>query len=89
MRGPKISTKKMRFRLRFGHSARPIVAKYCLSQLPKEDLAGIAQSDRYRNQQSVCGVHSIYYRIDEQNVEIRHVLGRQDSERRLWGGKYE
>lgn len=27
---------------------------------------------------SVCGKHSIYYRIDEQGVEIMRVLGRQD-----------
>jgi len=28
---------------------------------------------------SVCGVHSIYYRIDGQDVEIIRVLGRQDT----------
>ena len=28
---------------------------------------------------SVCGVHSIYYRIDQGGVEIVRVLGRQDS----------
>lgn len=28
---------------------------------------------------SVCGVHSIYYRIDQDGVEIVRVLGRQDS----------
>lgn len=27
---------------------------------------------------SVCGVHSIYYRIDNEGVEIMRVLGRQD-----------
>ncbi len=27
---------------------------------------------------SVCGKHSVYYRIDEQGVEIIRVLGRQD-----------
>ena len=32
---------------------------------------------------SVCGKHSIYYRIDEQGVEIMRVLGRQDLERNL------
>ena len=30
---------------------------------------------------SVCGVHSIYYRIEGQDVEIMRVLGRQDSTR--------
>jgi toxin ParE1/3/4 len=33
---------------------------------------------------SVCGVHSIYYHIDEQGVKIMRVLGRQDPEKRLW-----
>ena len=28
---------------------------------------------------SVCGVHSIYYRIDQDSVEIVRVLSRQDS----------
>jgi len=28
---------------------------------------------------SVCGIHSIYYRLDEQGVEIMRVLGRQDT----------
>lgn len=32
---------------------------------------------------SVCGVHSIYYRIKEQGVEIVRVLGRQDPEKQL------
>ena len=27
---------------------------------------------------SVCGVHSIYYRIDQDSIEIVRVLGRQD-----------
>jgi len=30
---------------------------------------------------SVCGVLSIYYRIDGQNVEIMRVLGRQDTKK--------
>ena len=33
--------------------------------------------DGYRR--SVCGAHSIYYRIDGQSVEIMRVLGRQDT----------
>ena len=93
---------------------RPDVAKYSLSKLAEEDLAGIAdygdkhfgieQSDRYRDQlkqrflalaeqpylyqavediregyrRSVCGKHSIYYRIDDQGIKIMRVLGRQD-----------
>jgi len=32
---------------------------------------------------SVCGVHSIYYRIDVQGVEITRVLGRQDLKKNL------
>ena len=32
---------------------------------------------------SVCGVHSIYYRIDAQGVEIVRVLKHQDPERAL------
>ncbi len=32
---------------------------------------------------SVCGVHSIYYRIEGQHVEIVRVLGRQDPEKQL------
>jgi toxin ParE1/3/4 len=32
---------------------------------------------------SVCGVHSIYYRIDSEGVEIMRVLGRQDPDRAL------
>lgn len=32
---------------------------------------------------SVCGVHSIYYRIMGQGVEIVRVLGRQDPEKQL------
>lgn len=32
---------------------------------------------------SVCGVHSIYYRVVGDMVEIMAILGRQDSERRL------
>ena len=28
---------------------------------------------------SVCGVHSIYYRIEKNTVEIVRVLGRQDT----------
>lgn len=27
---------------------------------------------------SVCGVHSIYYRIEDRGIEIIRVLGRQD-----------
>jgi len=27
---------------------------------------------------SVCGVHSIYYRLDVESVEIMHIVGRQD-----------
>lgn len=30
---------------------------------------------------SVCGVHSIYYRIEGQGVEIMRVLGRQDPDK--------
>lgn len=32
---------------------------------------------------SVCGKHSIYYRIDEHGVEIIRVLGRQDPKKRV------
>jgi toxin ParE1/3/4 len=32
---------------------------------------------------SVCGVHSIYYHIEGQDVEIVRVLGRQDPEKQL------
>ena len=32
---------------------------------------------------SVCGVHSIYYRIDNEGVEIMRVLGRQDPDMAL------
>lgn len=34
---------------------------------------------------SVCGKHSIYYRIDRKGVEIIRVLGRQDTEKNLRG----
>ncbi|MCW5784128.1 MAG: hypothetical protein KIT39_12515 [Nitrospirales bacterium] len=34
---------------------------------------------------SVFGRHSIYYRIDEQGVEIMRVLRRQDPEKNLLG----
>lgn len=27
---------------------------------------------------SVCGVHSIYYRVNEDSIEIMNVIGRQD-----------
>ncbi|MDA0740267.1 MAG: type II toxin-antitoxin system RelE/ParE family toxin [Nitrospirae bacterium] len=30
---------------------------------------------------SVCGVHSIYYRINGHDVEIMRVLGRQDTKK--------
>jgi len=30
---------------------------------------------------SVCGVHSIYYRINDETVEIMRIIGRQDSTR--------
>ncbi len=33
---------------------------------------------------SVCGVHSIYYRIDNEGVEIVRVLGRQDLVKELY-----
>lgn len=33
---------------------------------------------------SVCGVHSVYYRIDEETVEIMRIIGRQD-----FGGQKE
>lgn len=32
---------------------------------------------------SVCGVHSIYYRIEAQGVEIVRILGRQHPEKHL------
>ena len=32
---------------------------------------------------SVCGVHSIYYRLHEQGVEIMRILGRQDPKKTL------
>jgi toxin ParE1/3/4 len=32
---------------------------------------------------SVCGVHSIYYRVDGDSVEIMNVLGRQDTDEAL------
>ncbi|NIX15869.1 MAG: type II toxin-antitoxin system RelE/ParE family toxin [Candidatus Dadabacteria bacterium] len=32
---------------------------------------------------SVCGVHSIYYRIDGQDILIVRILGRQDREKVL------
>jgi len=32
---------------------------------------------------SVCGVHSIYYRIDGDTVEIMRILGRQDPARTI------
>ncbi|MCA9473138.1 MAG: type II toxin-antitoxin system RelE/ParE family toxin [Nitrospirales bacterium] len=33
---------------------------------------------------SVCGVHSIYYRIAEQGVVIMHILGRQNPKKQEW-----
>lgn len=111
----------MRYGPKPEHGARPGVAKYRLSRLAEDDLAGIAeygdehfgivQSDRYREQlklrftliaeqpylyqaindiregyrRSVFGGHSIYYRIDEQGVEIMRVLGRQNPEKNLRG----
>ncbi len=113
----------MRYGQKPERGVRPDVAKYRLSKLAEEDLAGIAdygdehfgieQSDRYRDQlkqrfsllakqpylypavdyiragyrRSVCGVHSIYYRLDEQGVEIVHILGRQDPEKQEWERK--
>lgn len=32
---------------------------------------------------SVCGVHSIFYRIDGENVEIMRILKKQDPEKQL------
>lgn len=32
---------------------------------------------------SVCGVHSIYYRIEGEDVKIVRVLGKQDPEKQL------
>lgn len=32
---------------------------------------------------SVCGVDSIYYRLNEEMVEIMRILGRQDADERL------
>ncbi len=32
---------------------------------------------------SVCGVHSIFYRIDGENVEIMRILNKQDPEKQL------
>ena len=32
---------------------------------------------------SVCGVHSIYYRITNQGIEIMRILGRQDAKEQL------
>ena len=39
--------------------------------------------DHIRNgyRRSVCGVHSIYYRIDGEVVEIVRILGRQDTKK--------
>ena len=32
---------------------------------------------------SVCGAHSIFYRIDGENVEIMRILNKQDPEKQL------
>ncbi len=41
--------------------------------------------DHIRNgyRRSVCGAHSIYYRIDGENVEIMRILKNQDPEKQL------
>ena len=68
------------------------MAKYRPSQLAEEDLLGIAESpylsqavDHIREgyRRSVCGKHSIYYRITEQGAENMRVLGPQDPKENL------
>ena len=43
------------------------------------ELYPLVEHIRKGYRRSVCGVHSIYYRIDQESVEIVRVLGRQDS----------
>lgn len=43
------------------------------------ELYPLVEHIRKGYRRSVCGVHSIYYRIDQDGVEIVRVLGRQDS----------
>jgi len=38
---------------------------------------------RHGYRRSVCGVHSIYYRIEGENVEIMRILKKQDPEKQL------
>ncbi len=42
------------------------------------ELYPLVEHVRKGYRRSVCGVHSIYFRIDEDCVEIVRVLGRQD-----------
>ncbi len=42
------------------------------------ELYPLVEHIRKAYRRSVCGVHSIYYRIDRGNVVIVRVLGRQD-----------
>ena len=42
------------------------------------ELYPLVEHVRKGYRRSVCGVHSIYYRIDQESVEIVRVLGRQD-----------
>lgn len=53
-------------------------------QLAKQPYLYQAVDDiREGFRRSVCGKHSIYYRIDKHGVEIILVLGRQDHEKIL------
>ena len=42
------------------------------------ELYPLVEHVRKGYRRSICGVHSIYYRIDQESVEIVRVLGRQD-----------
>lgn len=58
--------------------------KQRFNELGQKPLAYPAIDDvRIGYRKSVCGVHSIYYQIQDNGVEIIRILGRQDAERQL------
>ncbi len=57
------------------------MGNYKLSIEAKADLIRIHRRGIRENyRRSVCGVDSIYYRIDESEVEIMAIIGRQETE---------
>lgn len=52
-------------------------------QLAEQPLLYPASSIREGYRRGVCGVDSVYYRVDGKTIEIMAIIGRQDAEKKL------